>query len=225
MATSSYLPSNLNPVDSADFSFKFDYMRRHPGGAAYSRFGMLDDPSVLQDRMRERGGAPGNNWSNKTGSGSVRINKFGSGGTPSDPGGHNWDTVDNMFTNTQKLVSGHKGRLDRARQLEMNKQSYNTNKQLSAWLQSQGFPSASGQQGMGNQQDMGEQSADNSQPKQPSWIFRTRVGQRAAQKAGDLAVRGIDKLESAWNKRRAGNIPQDTDQSEFDIDDPFRPFE
>lgn len=159
------------------------------------------------------------------GSGSVRINRFGSGGTPSDPGGHNWDTVDNMFTNTQKLVSGHKGRLDRARQLEMNKQSYNTNKQLSAWLQSQGFPSASGQQGMGNQQDMGEQSADNSQPKQPSWIFRTRVGQRAAQKAGDLAVRGIDKLESAWNKRRAGNIPQDTDQSEFDIDDPFRPFE
>lgn len=106
MPSNSFLPSNLTPVDSADFNFKFNYMQRHPGGAAYSRFGLLDDPSVLQSRISGPTSAPGGNWGYNTRSGSVRISGARGGKTPSDPGKGNWATLDNAVFNAARGVRG-----------------------------------------------------------------------------------------------------------------------
>lgn len=162
----------------------------------------------------------------RTGSGSVNLTKFGSGGTPSDPGGYNWNTLKNVTEpiklGAQKAGIGLNTPASLKAKAKSNMQAQNA-QMLNTFLKNQpGIIDETPQM----QQNQGPVDQG---PKPPSWIWKTRVGQRAVRKIGELP----NKLENVSNRiagrlgsRFGGNRDNvdtnDNDLFKFDPDDPYQ---
>lgn len=92
----------LTPQTGPDVKWR-SFLARNPAGSEYSSLGILSDDAVLAERIRGRGRYVDGGGS--TGSGAARINSYGGGSTPSDPGGYNYKTLQNIAENTGNLTS------------------------------------------------------------------------------------------------------------------------
>lgn len=90
--------ANLPVVDA----FARNLLMRY-GGRTDDVWAFHDMPGYKQELGSARG-APGGTWATNTGSGTVRITGMGNGGTPSDPGGYNWNTLARSVTGVKQNV-------------------------------------------------------------------------------------------------------------------------
>lgn len=65
------------------------------GGRTDDIWSYHDMPGYKQE-LGAATSAPGANWASGSSGGSVRISGMGNGGTPSDPGGYNWNTLNKV---------------------------------------------------------------------------------------------------------------------------------
>lgn len=199
-------PSNFNPASTTPTDPWSMHITQTYGGRSFADVQKYWDMKGARTTMGGASSAP-SNWYGHLGSGSVRIQGMGGGGTPSDPGGYNYDTLDRMFSTPKDMVRSHQKRLDLARQR-------NVTAQVGKFLSNQGTP-ASGQP---NAQNMVNQEMDEGPAKTP-WIFRTRTGQRAMNKVAEVGERVTGKIFNAIDRRF--NRPQQDTTDTFDLNDPF----
>lgn len=88
-----YMPGNVSPLGTLDINL-LQAVGGNPRYFDYGRWSLLKDDSRLRGRVE--GGAsraPGSGWYNNLGSGSVALRSPSGGGTPSNPGGYNYGTL------------------------------------------------------------------------------------------------------------------------------------
>ena len=74
------------------------------GGRTDDIWSYLDQPGYRQELGRATE-APRGSWGTNLGSGSVKVRGMGSGGTPSDPGGYNYGTLENAARGARRLFA------------------------------------------------------------------------------------------------------------------------
>lgn len=83
----------------------------------------LDEPGYKRE-LGAAAAAPRSNWVNRPmGSGSVDFSTNGNGGTPSDPGGYNWNTLSNVASGAAQGISWIRNTINTARQFNKAKKA------------------------------------------------------------------------------------------------------
>jgi hypothetical protein len=192
-------------------------MSQHGRGSRVGRgaFGTGDDWAAYEDLGGLRRTMGSANYATgvanpfSSGSGITRIQGFGSGGTSDDPGKHNWQTLGKASRFSGEAV--RYGMDDRYRakiNKNINWMSGNPQRSSTTTPRTPTLPSPS--------PSTGSSSLSRSNP---SWVFRTRVGRRVGAKVGNMALRGLDRLEKRFPSLGGGTR---NDNDPFDLGpDPF----
>lgn len=94
MATnpSNYFSENLLPLSDYDLKVRNLFGGNKNAIRYTSRYGLLNDNSVLKSRIEGRSPRMGSTYRGST-SGGRTSSSFGGSNTPDNPGGYNWDTL------------------------------------------------------------------------------------------------------------------------------------